>query len=90
MYEKEIEESGFYDGVEISTPEDVIAYFTVENMKSMFSGECAWSQETLDAMCNEVLKKPLFTRGHEKMEIFKDGPQSEFMAMTEVGGFFHL
>lgn len=55
MYEKEIEESGFYNGVEFSTPEDIAAYFTVENMKSMFSGECAWSQETLDAMRDEAL-----------------------------------
>lgn len=54
MYQQEITESGFYNGTEWETVQEVKAYFTVENMVKMF-GECVWSQETLDEMLSEVL-----------------------------------
>lgn len=95
MYEEEIEQSGFYEGVEFSTAQEVAEYFTVDNMKSMFSGECAWSQETLDAMRDECLQKPLFEMTTETvklssgMEVFVSRPRTklQMMSMTEVGGF---
>lgn len=48
--------TGFANGDRFESDDDVRAYFTVENMRAMFSGECESTQDELDAMAFVVLK----------------------------------
>jgi len=56
MWIDEIEASGATNGVEFTDEAEVRAYFTVSNMKHMFSGECAWTQDEMNQMADEVIE----------------------------------
>jgi hypothetical protein len=55
MWQK-IEATGYANGEEFESEEQVREYFTVENFEHMF-GECKEDQPTLDKWANAVIRK---------------------------------
>jgi hypothetical protein len=48
--------TGFANGDQFTSEAQVREYFTVENMRLMFSGECPQTQDDLDAMADAVVE----------------------------------
>lgn len=49
-------ESGYFNGEKFNSETEIRDYFTIANMKAMFSGECAWTQQELNEMAEEVIE----------------------------------
>ena len=47
--------TGFDHGIKFTNEQEVRDYFTVENMKDMFSGDSAYTQDKLDEMAELVI-----------------------------------
>lgn len=52
-------ETGFANGEQFTSEEQVRDYFTVENMREMFSGNCNQDQETLSDYAETVIAEKM-------------------------------
>ena len=50
------DETGFANGEQFTSEAQVRSYFTVENMREMFSGDCAQDTETLNEYAETVIE----------------------------------
>lgn len=53
------DETGFANGDQFTSEDHVRDYFTVENMREMFTGDCAQDQKTLDEYAECVIAEKL-------------------------------
>ena len=56
MFDQINNETGFANGDQFTSESQVRDYFTVENMREMFSGDCSQSQSELDEYADAVIE----------------------------------